>query len=187
MYKFETVYLYNLYKRGWTDKFETKDELVDYLALHYYSIFEGTDLNLTWNDMFSADDGNKYTRPYVFCHEDWTVVDVRIYRSEAWWKSMLGRKWRRDAYSGNEYGITLIKHGIPFRYRIDPVPFTGHSGSHGHYYRHPHTYRDIRVNSDPELAPYVRNARKHLPTSWDDIPRNHDRGWKSQKKRHQWE
>lgn len=65
-----------------------------------------------------------------------------------------------------------------------PVPHTGRRGS-GHGYRHVRTTNETCLNNlvveeDGEVP--VRAARRghNLPNSWDDVPRGHERSWKSQ-------
>lgn len=78
------------------------------------------------------------------------------------------------------------------RYRIDPVPFTGHGNHHSHYYRTIHHIRDKKLAERDKDTGTVRAARNvnNLPEPWDDEPHRDwgNRGWKRQGKyRHQWE
>lgn len=66
------------------------------------------------------------------------------------------RSWIRDNYE----------------FRSGPVPLTG-GKRWGRWYRHPRTFQEIREGT--------RRSKK-LPTSWDDIHRDRDRCWKSNRK-----
>lgn len=63
--------------------------------------------------------------------------------------------------------------------------------SNGHWYRHPKTTQERRwANAwdDEEFAPRIRTKRnaRHLPNSWDDLPRgSKGKNWKNYRK-HQW-
>ena len=60
------------------------------------------------------------------------------------------------------------RNSCRFKYRYDPVPFTG-IDSHGRLFRSIRTTQERRYNSSEEHKPYVRGKRRHLPECWDDI------------------
>lgn len=83
----------------------------------------------------------------------------------------------------NRFGVEQDK----FRYRCGPVANTGKWRRYGRYLRSPHTFNEMKLNTDPEYFVYTRPARRNLPTLYDDIPLNFYRGWKHcTKKRKQW-
>lgn len=51
------------------------------------------------------------------------------------------------------------------------------------------TTNEMKQTSNKEMRDFTRSSRgKNLPSSWDDIFRGHDKGWKSQRKnKYQWE
>lgn len=73
---------------------------------------------------------------------------------------------------------------LRFKYRYDPVPFTG-IDSHGRLFRSIRTTQERRYNSSEEHKPYVRGKRRHLPEYWDDIPIESQRDicWKRHRNR----
>ena len=92
-----------------------------------------------------------------------------------------------------KYGETLVKsrwsrYGkkYHFKYRIDPVPFTGKT-------KGMFIFRKIKTKQEKtynENCPYTRSKRKNknLPDDWEDVRRSDidDRCWKKKKKRKQW-
>lgn len=73
--------------------------------------------------------------------------------------------------------------------RRGPWPFIHHTSGY-HFFRHVHTYSEMKQAMDEDAKPFIRGSRgKHLPSAWDDITRDwRDKGWKSQNKdKHQWE
>ena len=78
-----------------------------------------------------------------------------------------------------------IKHY--FRYRFDPVPYTGKMTRYRNYWRYMKTTQEKRWNlADPE---YIRGKRNNLPSAWDDYYRGdiNNKSWKHNKKiRRQW-
>ncbi len=71
-----------------------------------------------------------------------------------------------------------------FRYRIDPVPFSGKCGGFKQF-RKIKTTNERKWNLSVNKK-YVRAKRRNIPNTWDDINRTHDKSWKSKKKRKQW-
>ena len=71
-------------------------------------------------------------------------------------------------------------------YRQNPVPHTGkNSWSFGHYYRRPKTTQEMRWAIAHEKYVRGRRSKRHLPSSWDDVPRSDIRerkNWKRNRK-----
>lgn len=81
-----------------------------------------------------------------------------------------------------------LKHSSLPEFRRGPIPYTGRKHKYKNWYRHIKTFNEIKLNTDTEALKYVRDARKNLPTSYDDIMRSDDKNWKRQGKyKHQWE
>lgn len=79
----------------------------------------------------------------------------------------------------------MSRHKNWLGFRDGPVPGI-HKRKSGHYFRRIKTTQERRLSQDHT---YIRSKRnhKHLPNSWDDIPRGRlGRSWKNQKKRKQW-
>lgn len=76
-------------------------------------------------------------------------------------------------------------YSIPYRFRIDPVPFiNNYRGWFRHWYKRPKTTQEKRY-SYPHKE-YVRGKRTfiNLPNSWDDYHRSDRRTRHSWKKRY---
>jgi len=71
------------------------------------------------------------------------------------------------------------KRKYMFKYRIDPVPFTGHY-KRGRLFRHIRTTQERRYNLSEEHKDYVRGKRRKLPEAWDDIliSSQYNKSWK---------
>ena len=82
----------------------------------------------------------------------------------------------------------LFKQKHNARFRIDPVPNTGHYFKYGILFRQPRTYNQLKVWANVDMKPFNRKSRNDIPTAWDDRYRRSQRSWKKQSKaRHQWQ
>lgn len=91
----------------------------------------------------------------------------------------------------NAVVIRLCPDIRPEEFRRTPVPRTGRRGRYC-WARRIRTANEIRANAavgaeaeTMELGVVVRGRRKHLPTNWDDLPRNVSRSWKDHR-RNRW-
>lgn len=206
------IYLYDLWKNCYTNEFEDEEDLINFLVSNTrkscwwnskngYARNEYLDnINVTGNDTFHYyyewDKSEVRLRPYMFVKEDDSILDARIYWEE------VKRRWdikqeeyhkqthvAEDAQQGDKYTRYRWQHkgeGI-FYFRASPVPGTSSRIRYGRYLRSPHTFNEMKLNTDPEYKQYTRPARRNLPTVWDDIPRGYYKGWKHcTKKRKQW-
>lgn len=154
------------------------------LYLKYTMTFQGkyyhpilNQIQISGKDLITEFDheGEPYfsLRRYSFFYEDGRAVDMRDYLPDM--LSICDARKKR-------------KERIPLR---GPVPGTGvKSKKIRGCLRHVKTSNEIRWNSAPEIADYVRPARRkgNLPTLYSDIFRVPQRSWKEQGKyRHQWE
>ena len=112
------------------------------------------------------------------------------------YKQRVQKKSRVFDYGYNELGIYKKKDsyrwicfGKLFRYRFDPVPYTGK----GRNSVHP-CVRCMKTTQERRMwfkyKKYVRGKRScnSLPNAWDDIwHARREKGWKRTKKKHQWE
>lgn len=89
----------------------------------------------------------------------------------------------------HEKGNWSKTHYMPVRFRIDPVPSTGHYRNRVVNY-----YRRMRVTQEKRWAiahkEYVRGRRRKpsLPDPWDEylVSKERIKGWKRTKKKRQW-
>jgi len=93
-------------------------------------------------------------------------------------------------YKDNIFKSKWITTSTPkyiFKYRFDPVPFTGYKKSIGKYFKYPKTTQEKRKTFEyPELIRGKRSFRS-LPDAWNDIPHKIiQRNWKRTKKQKQW-
>lgn len=203
--------LYDLSKGCYIKTFETKNDMIRFLAYHqrlnewygnYRKGLEGQlgyynhyldNINLTFNDTIRVYDGPSefkyFIRPYVFIDPDDRIIDPREYIDEIinFYKANQSIKREYNAYYYYKYVKCLPE------FREGPVPGTGKRHQHrGSYYRIPKTIRDKRTNCIEEHKEFIRGKRsnKHLPDPWDEYTRSDRRSksWKDQsKKKHQWE
>lgn len=181
----------------WIKHFENEQELVSYIAscLRYTYIWDQYDrpiktshlentldasINITGNDTYADINGNQVFRNKMIVDANMRHIDHRIYTAKVL------RYFEECQIPKKRYHIWR-RHMPTYRYRYDPVPFTGHRyGSYGrkvkHWFR---SYRDDRI---PEYKDYVRK-KAMVPNTWDSEPVEHvEKCWKSQHKcRHQWE
>ena len=77
---------------------------------------------------------------------------------------------------------------ITFRFRIDPVPYTGrHRFKMRRLFRHPRMVRQT-VIEEVYYEKFFRKRRSRKCEAWDDYPAHFEKSWKWQRKvRHQWE
>lgn len=117
----------------------------------------------------------RIARKYIVFDSSFRIIDMRIYKDKIL-KSNAIPKFRRFTSSKNKP-----------EFRKGAVPFTGRYHKRSHECRHPHTFQEIRNNTNPEYKEYIRGRRKHLPTVWDDLYNKPSYSWKNQsKKRKQW-
>lgn len=146
-------------------------------------------INPRWSDEIYdyLHDGKIYgPRKYIFVDGEDRYIDFRIYRDEI-------KKLAREGDTDYECYPKRKKRwsrypSAKFRFRIDPVPGTGHWRKYC-WLRHVRTTNERRQNSAPEIKEFVRPARRahNLPTVYDDIRRGQSRSWKDcTKKRKQW-
>lgn len=208
------IFLYSFRDGKWVQRFDSEEQLLIYLVRKYDTFF-GPDheVNLTWNDkkvVTNRASGQSYMvlRNYVFVDANHRIVNPEMYRSkvEALMTGFSECERERLArckylgldlrfWNGGEtiphdelhYGDTLHNCDTNDHFRKDPVPGTGHNRWRKHWYRSPGTTQEHREMANPEMTDYIRRKRKHIPTTYDDIPRGHQRNWKAQsKKRKQW-
>ena len=96
-----------------------------------------------------------------------------------------------ERYRWRSYFSRWGKWRLTFRFRIDPVPFTG-IGKYrfAWWYKRPHYMNEKRqyYNYDPQLVRGKRHP-KYLPNAWDNYQRGDvktRKSWKSKKIRKQW-
>ena len=206
-------YIYDLYKNRYVKEFENMDEMIQFLGRNTYLNQDWwsnrsesatklnqkyknaylDEINMNFNDMYLGGIcGEYYTRRYMFIDDNWKIYDMRVY-----WEEIKKEYCRlKDSYSKNKkkendfcYGDLISsvswKKAYLYRYRIDPVPHTGHS--HGyHFFRHPHTTAEKRSICDEDIYMHTRPKRRHLPSVYDDIYRHNEKSWKKQKIKKQW-
>ena len=189
-------YIYDCYKNAYIHVCDGIDELIEYLSEfnatswwgpkkrynHFLEDYNCTTLDVKrWAE--STESARFVIRRYIVFDVSFRIIDVRIYEKEilAYETPHRKIKWRSSA---DEYRYEKTRPN----FRNGPVPGTGHNGwKFKNYYRRPATTRELRDICNPENKDYIRNKRKYIPTSWDDIPRGHSRSWKDQsKKRKQW-
>ena len=125
---------------------------------------------------FYCDD--KLINPLDYCSLDYLKerYEYLLEQNRADWEryfTVYGNQWWR------------YKHH-PFRFRIDPVPFTGNKRYRKSVCRTPANLRSkLKENS---LGLLRRHVFVEAPFIWDDRLRKYDRSWKScGKHRHQWQ
>ena len=87
--------------------------------------------------------------------------------------------------------LLFLRKNINFKYRFDPVPYTGrYKNTIRSYYRHPKTTNERRQSCKKNIQQYIRPKRnfKNLINCYDDhyIADNQTRSWKRSKKLRQW-
>lgn len=214
MYKTEyrsKYYLIDLYKGQQVREFHSEEALIDWLVFttrETYHWFEDKikdtyldEIALSTNDMMDSVDFKTLTsttchRRYMFYDGHNRIIDARIYWPEVKEK-FIHRKEHKydhrvadDAIRGDVYRRYSWARGNEYRYtfRCGPVPGTSYH-RRGHYYRRPHTFNEMKLNTDPDYGTYTRAKRKHLPDAWDDFCRSDwdSHNWKDNtKKRKQW-
>ena len=148
--------IYDLYKNRYVKEFENMNEMIQFLGRNTY-------LNQDcWSDRSESATklDQKYKNAYldeINIDDNWKIYDMRVY-----WEEIKKEYCRlKDSYSKNKkkesdfcYGDLISsvswKKAYLYRYRIDPVPHTGHS--HGyHFFRHPHTTAEKRSICDEDI------------------------------------
>jgi hypothetical protein len=198
-----TYYLFNCKKNTYERKFDSEEELKLFLKKSFRLNYKDKwvspymeNINMNGNDTatYIDWDGNYHTciREFLFVDEDYRIIDVRKYEKELIddiKKNGPYTYYEEENEEEREYGERLyIRYGrFSYRYRIDPVPWIWNRGGRYRGIRYPKTLNETKLNSDEEMKEYVRGKRRHLPNSYDDIPRRIQKSWKEQsKKRKQW-
>lgn len=189
------VYVYDLCQGKYTYQFDSLDETIEFLANRTRVLYNGKlsndfldNINMNFNDKFYLDVENKYfTRRYLFVDSDNRIIDMREYQEEIY-KIFLDISDKKHNKFEPKYGDKLIRHGITYRYRIDPVPDTSVRLHKFHGLRHPKTTQEKRLLCDADISTYIRGKRKHLPSAYDDLWRSDisDKSWKRQKIKRQY-
>jgi len=195
--------LYHVYchtAEKWMRRNLTWEEVVEYV--HNNSLRFGSNKNDTF---FSPQyrygerwvpELNEYTSwPYViktYESRDLWVIDSFGRTIDYGTLKLAVRKAENETPPVKKYRRTYRLRHCYFEYRREPVPYTGHSGSHGSFYRWlPQRKRMVAQLRDyPEFLVSSRcKAESVLGRWWDDGPiRGIQRSWKKQGKRsHQWE
>ena len=127
-------------------------------------------------------------RIYLLRQEDRELLDLYIVRDEFGSVFSAGElihaqeKRIRENPGYSRWRVDLSHHV----YRQNPVPHTGkNSWSFGHYYRRPKTTQEMRWAIAHEKYVRGRRSKRHLPSSWDDVPRSDIRerkNWKRNRK-----
>ena len=196
--------MYEYFNENKTLTFDTRDELVNYLAQYNYKL--GTEvrnpvLNKIGNNPNDvarvigpdglADYINRTARVY---HEGRSIFDSNFKREvlnhtfnsnmlNTWYKNR--RKNWKNWFSRH----TLPDSAYP-EFRKGPWPHI-YSRYGRRVYRYIRTTNEIRQSADPEYKDFIRKSRgKNLPDTWQDEPLRDWRnsGWKKQgHNKHQWE
>lgn len=207
------IYIYSFEKQAWIYAFPDMENLLKFLAcrLRYSCSKEGfkciylDNINCTGNDTsvykeykwMKNEDGNYHyvvnehvqIREYMFVDAYERILDLRqeynkikeYAKSESCWdySCIPQPSWQKKNY---RYQPPLPE------YRREPVPYTGHLGRWIGF-RHPKTFQEMKLNTDPEYAEFVRPKRRkqHLPQVYDDIYRPRSKCWKDcSKRKTQW-
>lgn len=113
-----------------------------------------------------SDHGHRFSVPEL------VAATENRYREESW------RRWRLRHLGGD----------LPAPFRRAPVPYTGKRPRYSRsYLRQMRTMAERRLNAlvlveEGEVPARACRTSHNLPSSWDDIPREHDHGWKARHK-----
>ena len=195
--------LYDITKEKFIQYFESKEDLILFLAKHY-----------NWNYDFIIDgyagrylketgtfhtnrilnlcgcNKNEKNKKYIIYDAYNKVVHPKTFESEAF---SLFKRWKKRYHSEPLFFIIkdISKYSNykehKYEFRKDPVPRT-RCWRGGRWAKPPKTIRIKRLYSIPEYKEFNRGTCSDLPIWWDDKPRRTQRSWKEQSKaRHQWQ
>ena len=195
MYKIKKerkYYIFDCIDNKYLATYEGLDALIEGIAVHYNYLYWWNeklgnrllrDYNCTMCDTINyteMENGTLTLRRYVVFDDMFRIIDVRMYEKE-----ILAYGIRKPTLRWSNPSLKYKYEKTKPEFRNGPVPNTG--GGRYRFYRHPHTFSEIRQNSIPEHEEFVRKKRKYIPTVWDDLPRGTSRCWKDQsKKKKQW-
>ena len=209
--KTEGIWVYDTYIQGYVYYFPTMQDALKFLASNEWV---GDDCSVEKNSYldeinlgndnkrvfyfnsyywepergFYRDDSEEFVpRRYIFVDGDDRCIDFRLYRSQI---KELALKEDTNYDCLPKKRVYKKYSDIPsYRFRMDPVPYTGKRPKRIHCLRHMRTTNEKRLNADIEVYDYIRPARRasNLPSLYDDVFRSYPKSWKDcTKKRKQW-